>query len=414
MPPVMPVRGTHDVLPDDLRRHRHVEETARAVAARYGYQEMAIPIFEFTEVFARTLGETSDVVTKEMYSFADKGGDSITLRPEATAGVARAFISNGLAQQLPLKIFVRGPMFRYERPQKGRQRQFHQVDVELLGVPEPLGDAEIICLADDFLAALGLASSVRLELNTLGDAESRSAYRDRLVAYLADFRDRLSEDSRARLERNPLRILDSKDDGDRAIVANAPPMSDSLNDASRHYFDDLQSRLLAAGIDYKVNPKLVRGLDYYCHAAFEFVTDRLGAQGTVLAGGRYDGLIGLMGGPPTPGTGWAAGVERLSMLVEDLAAPARPLAMVPVAPEQETAAFALARRLRAAGHTVDMAYSGAVKRRMKRANRIGARAAVVLGEAELSRDAAVVRDMETGEQAEVPLGDLEAHLARFR
>ena len=247
-----------------------------------------------------------------------------------------------------------------------------------------------------------------------GTQRSRAAYRQRLVGYLSDFADRLSEDSRSRLARNPLRILDSKDKGDRAIVADAPPLADSFNDASRRYFDDLQHRLEAAGIAYAVNPRLVRGLDYYCHTAFEFVTDRLGAQGTVLAGGRYDGLISQMGGPPTAGTGWAAGVERLAMLVDRVAAPSRPVAMVPVAPEQEAAAFALARRLRAAGLVVDMAYSGNMRRRMKRADRIRARAAVVLGEAELARDAATVRDMESGEQVEVPVADLEDHLARFR
>ena len=415
MAPVNPVRGTHDILPDDLRRFRLVEGTAQDVARRYGYGEIAVPIFEFTEVFARTLGDTSDIVTKEMYTFQDKGGDSITLRPEGTAGVARAFISNGLAQSLPLRFFYRGPMFRYERPQKGRQRQFHQVGVELLGVPDPMGDAEVICLGADFLRALGVEDKVALELNTLGDGESRQQYREKLVAYLEGHRSRLSEDSLRRLERNPMRILDSKDDGDRAVVADAPVLADSLNAASREFFATVRSALEAAGVGFRVNPRLVRGLDYYGHTAFEFVTDALGAQGTVLAGGRYDGLIKQMGGPATPGTGWAAGVERLSMLVGDPPPEPSPLAIVPIGGgELATAAFALARQLRASGFAVDMAYSGNVGRRMKRADRIAASAAIIIGEDEFARGAVTVRNMRDGGQEEVPLASLETYLARFR
>jgi histidyl-tRNA synthetase len=414
MAPVKPVRGTHDILPDDIGRFRHVEETARSVAHRYGYGEISTPIFEFTEVFARTLGDTSDVVTKEMYSFGDRGGESLTLRPEGTAGVARAFISNGLAQSLPLRFFYRGPMFRYERPQKGRQRQFHQVGVELLGIADPLGDAEIVCLGADLLEALGLGGKTVLHLNSLGDTESRVAYRQRLVSYLEDHRERLSQDSLQRLERNPLRVLDSKDEQDRAVVAEAPILSDSLNDESRRFFDAVCGALDAAGIAYRVDPRLVRGLDYYCHTAFEFVTDALGAQGTVLAGGRYDGLVKQMGGPPTAGTGWAAGVERLAMLSDGAPPAARPIAIVAIGEAPQTAAFVLAHRLRQAGFAVDMAYSGNMGRRMSRANKVGARATVILGEDELARDAAGVRDMESGTQQEVPLASLETFLSRFR
>ena len=414
MAPVKPVRGTHDILPDDMGRFRHVEETARVVAGRYGYGEIATPIFEFTEVFARTLGDTSDVVTKEMYSFDDRGGESLTLRPEGTAGVARAFISNGLAQSLPLRFFYRGPMFRYERPQKGRQRQFHQVGVELLGIADPLGDAEIICLGADLLDALGLGGKVTLLLNSLGDSASRAAYRDKLVAYLEGHRGRLSADSLQRLERNPLRVLDSKDEQDRAVVAEAPILTDSLNDESRRFFDAVRNALDGAGVAYRVDPRLVRGLDYYGHTAFEFVTDALGAQGTVLAGGRYDGLIKQMGGPPTPGTGWAAGVERLAMLSGETPPAARPLAIVALGEAAQAAAFALAHRLRRAGFAVDMAYSGNMGRRLSRANKVGARAAIILGEDELGRGAAGVRDMESGVQEEVPLASLETFLSRFR
>jgi len=414
MPSLQPVRGTHDILPDAMRRHRHVEETAREVAARYGFDEIATPVFEFTEVFQRTLGDTSDIVTKEMYTFQDKGGDSLTLRPENTAGVARAFMSNGLAQHLPLKVFYRGPMFRYERPQKGRLRQFHQIGVELLGVAEPLADVEVIVLGASILDELGLKDKATLELNTLGDGESRAAYRARLVAYLKDFESKLSPDSRERLARNPLRILDSKDEGDRRIIAQAPLFDDCLNDASRRFFDEVRRGLDAVGVAYRLNPRLVRGLDYYCHTAFEFTTEALGAQGTVLAGGRYDGLIEQMGGPPTPGVGWAAGVERLAMLIDAPRPSARPVAVVPAGSTSLLKAFALAEQLRAAGFTVDIGYSGTVAKRMKRANKIGARAAIVLGDAELERGSAAVRDMESGEQTEVPLASLERHLARYR
>ena len=409
-----PVRGTRDVLPDDSRRQRRVTETAHGIASAYGFAEISTPVIEFTEVFTRTLGDSSDIVTKEMYTFDDKGGDSITLRPENTAGIARAFLSNGLAQDLPLKFFCHGPMFRYERPQKGRQRQFHQIDVEILGVPGPLADVEVIALGAHVLEALGLEDKVSCELNTLGDAESRKAYRKKLVVYLEGHRDRLSKDSLVRLDRNPLRIFDSKDDGDRAVIADAPLLTDSLNDASRKYFDDLTDGLEAVGVSFRLNPRLVRGLDYYCHAAFEFVTETLGAQGAVLAGGRYDGLIEQMGGPATPATGWAAGVERLAMMIEEPPRPTPPIAVVPVGDGQGAQALGLTQKLRRAGLTVDIGYSGDLGKRLKRANKIKARTAVLLGEDELVRDAATVRDMETGEQEEVPLASLEEHLRRHR
>ncbi|CAA7623957.1 histidyl tRNA synthetase [Magnetospirillum sp. LM-5] len=405
---LQPVRGTHDLLPDDSRRHRHVEDTAFQLVRRYGYGEIVTPIFEFTEVFARTLGETSDVVTKEMYTFSMKEGESITLRPEGTAGVARAFISNGLAQSLPLKLFYRGPMFRHERPQKGRQRQFHQVGVEFLGVADPLADIETVSMGFRFLEALGLGDKVTLELNTLGDQESREAYRNALIAYLDPFRSGLSEESRNRLDKNPLRVLDSKDEGDKKIVAAAPLMTDCLTPSAKDYFDQLCQGLTDIGVPFTVNPRLVRGLDYYCHTAFEFTTTALGAQGTVLAGGRYDGLIGQMGGPATPGIGWAAGVERLSMLGGDIAATDRPVAIVPMGNAPQ--AMVLADRLRAAGISVELGFSGNMKKRMARADKAGARAVVILGEDEMARGAATVRDLDSGSQTEVALDRLTEHL----
>jgi histidyl-tRNA synthetase len=414
MAALQPVRGTQDLLPEEQRRHRTVVDTARRLAERYGYQEIATPIFEFTEVFARPIGETTDIVSKEMYTFADRGGEEITLRPEYTAGIVRAVLSNGLTQNTPLKFFASGPMFRYERPQKGRFRQFHQIDVELIGAAPPAADVEVIALGADILGALGILKRTQLELNTLGDAASRQVYREALVAYYAQHRDALSEDSLKRLERNPLRILDSKDESDKRINAGAPSFADYLTPEARAFFDAVRSGLDLLGIGYRVSPRLVRGLDYYCHTAFEFVTTDLGAQGTVLGGGRYDGLMGVMGGPETPGVGWAAGIERLALLIDEPPPSPRAVAVIPVGEKGEAAALKLAHELRQAGFVVDLGYSGNVGRRMKRANKIGARAAVILGEDELARAAATLRDLDSGEQVEVPLAALKDHLTPFR
>ncbi len=414
MPSLQPVRGTHDLMPEDARRHRHIVSTAREVSSRFGFEEVATPIFEFTDVFKRTLGDTSDIVTKEMYTFADRSGDELTLRPEGTAGIARAVISGGLTQNLPLKFFYSGPMFRHERPQKGRQRQFHQIGVELLGVAGPLGDIETIAVGAQVLDALGILAKTVLEINTLGDKESRDAYRAVLVTYFGGHLDELSEDSRNRLERNPLRILDSKDEGDRRIVAGAPSFADYLTPAASDFFAKVRAGLDALGIAHTVNPRLVRGLDYYCHTAFEFITDALGAQGTVLAGGRYDGLIGMMGGPETPGVGWAAGIERLAMLIGEPPAAPRPIAIVPIGNAAETAALTLAHGLRRAGCTVDLGYSGNLSKRMKRANKLNARYAVILGDDELQRGTATLRDLDSGEQEAIPLPQLQDRLAPAR
>lgn len=410
MSKLQPVRGTHDLLFDDLDLHRRVENVALDISARYGFREVATPIFEFTEVFARTLGETSDIVTKEMYTFETKGGEQITLRPEGTAGIARAFISGGLAQQAPLKMFYRGPMFRHERPQKGRQRQFHQIGVELIGVEGPQADVEVITLADHTLKELNLSGAITLELNSLGDRESRANYREELVKFLSASKDQLSEESRGRLERNPLRILDSKDKGDRRILENAPALSDYLNEHSKTFFESVQSGLTKFGIEFKVNPRLVRGLDYYCHTAFEFTTDALGAQGTVLAGGRYDGLIEQMGGPVTPGIGWAAGIERLAMLLPEAQPARRMIALIPVGAEQEESVQKLAHELRYAGYCVDVGYSGNLGKRMKRADKINAAAAVIIGEEEAKTNAATVRNLQSGEQETVLQASLAEHL----
>ncbi len=410
MSTLQPVRGTHDLLPAEMRRHRHVTETARAVAERYGYLLMATPIFEFTEVFKRTLGEATDIVTKEMYTFEMREGESITLRPENTASVCRAYMSNGLQQELPLKFFYAGPMFRHERPQKGRQRQFHQIGVELFGVPEPAGDVEIIACGQRILAELGLADRITLELNTLGDPESRKAYRAALVDYFGQHLKDLSADSRERLERNPLRILDSKDAGDRKVVAGAPSFADYLTPAAADFFAAVKAGLEELGIGYQLNPRLVRGLDYYCHTAFEFTTEHLGAQGTVMGGGRYDYLVETMGGPATAGVGWAAGVERLAMMLLAEPPAPRPFALVPIGPAAEAAAPKLAEALRAAGLAVDLGFSGKVAKRMKRADKLGAPAAILIGDDELAAGEATVKDLASGQQQRVALAALAAHL----
>ena len=410
MRPLQPVRGTQDLLPEAARRHRRVGETARAFAELYGFLEIATPIFEFKDVFARPIGEHTDIVAKEMYTFTDRGGEEVTLRPENTAGVVRAVLSNGLVQSLPLKFFYEGPMFRYERPQKGRFRQFHQIGIELIGVAQPQADIEVLALGRRILDALGMGERTVLELNTLGDAESRAAYRQALVSYLSVRTSELSEDSRRRLKRNPLRVLDSKEEPDQHVIRDAPVFADYQNAESRRFFDQVRTGLDRLGIAYRLNPRLVRGLDYYTHTAFEFVTTDLGTQGTVMGGGRYDGLIEMMGGPAVPGVGWAAGVERLAMLMPEPLPLRSPVAMVPIGEAGEMAASKLAEELRDHGLAVDLGYSGNLARRLRRANRIGAFAAILLGEDELARGVATLRDLDTGVQCEVSLIDLPARL----
>jgi len=404
------VRGTQDLLPEVARRHRRVVEAARAAAELYGFAEMATPIFEFTDVFARPIGEHTDIVAKEMYTFTDRGGEEVTLRPENTAGVVRSVISNGLAQNVPLKFFYSGPMFRYERPQKGRFRQFHQIGIELIGVAEPQADIEVIALGSRILDTLGIGERAELELNTLGNSESRATYRKALVAYFSARITELSEDSRRRLKRNPLRIFDSKEEVDQQVTRDAPVFADYLNPDSRHFFDRVRAGLDRLGIGHRVNPRLVRGLDYYTHTAFEFVTTDLGAQGTVMGGGRYDGLVEMMGGPALPGVGWAAGIERLAMLIAEPPSPPSPVALVPIGEAGEIAALKLAEDLRNRGFAIDLGYTGNLARRLRRADRISAFAAVLLGDDELARGAATLRDLNNGTQSEVSLAELPTRL----
>ncbi|AXY23127.1 Histidine--tRNA ligase [Komagataeibacter saccharivorans] len=410
MSSIQPVRGTHDLIGEDHRRFTHVVETARRIVSLYGFDEWATPIFEDTRVFSRSLGDTSDVVSKEMYTFEDRGGESLTLRPEGTAAICRALVTNGLTQSLPQKVFYAGPMFRYERPQKGRYRQFHQIGAELLGAAEPLADAEVIAMGRDVLRALGIENETVLELNTLGDTASRDAWRTALIAHFSAHRADLSADSQARLERNPLRILDSKDENDRRLVADAPTIAQFLTPEAREFWDDLRRTLDLMGVRFRENPGIVRGLDYYGHTAFEFVTTRLGAQGTVLAGGRYDGLVAEMGGPKTPAIGWAGGIERLSMLLDSTPAEPRPVAIIPMGADAQGAAITVLQGLRAAGIRAETSYRGNMKRRLERANRMKATHAILIGSDEIARGVVQAKDLDSGQQTEVPMDNVAAFL----
>ncbi len=410
-----PVRGTHDLYGDDSYLFRLIETKARNVAKNYGYSEILTPMFEFTEVFARGVGETSDIVSKEMYSFT-RGDDNITLRPEGTAAVCRAVASNGMEQDAPLKFFYFGPMFRYERPQKGRQRQFHQLGIELLGTDSPLADVEVMAGTKQILDTLGLDKGIKLHINTLGDSESRANYRDALVEYFKDFKDELSEDSKTRLEKNPLRILDSKDEGDKKIVANAPVMSDYLNQESKDFFDAVLKGLDALEIPYFVNAKIVRGLDYYNHTVFEFIdeSDTLGAQSTVAAGGRYNGLVKTLGGGDIGGVGMASGIERLMIMMGEVKDPSRPVVIVPVSNDVVDDALKITNRLRKAGICTELGFSGNMSKRMKKADKLKACAAIIVGADELANGQVVLRDLDTGNQENIELNDLEKVIANRR
>ena len=367
------IRGTQDIFGAEAEAFSHVVETFDRVRRLYRFRRIEMPVFEKTQVFSRSLGETTDVVSKEMYSFDDRGGESLTLRPEFTAGIARAYLTNGWQQYAPVRLATHGPLFRYERPQKGRYRQFHQLDAEIIGAGEPQADVELLCLADQLLKELGIADGVTLQLNTLGDGASREAWRSALIAYFRDHAASLSEDSQDRLERNPLRILDSKDPRDKPFTADAPRIDDFLTGEAQDFFGQVTAGLHAAGVAWVRAPALVRGLDYYRHTAFEFVTDRLGAQGTVLGGGRYDGLIEALGGPATPAVGWAAGIERLAMLVgtrDDVAAD------VVIAVEDDgalgAATTALA-ALRRGGLSGEIVATGSPRKRYDKATKIPAK-----------------------------------------
>ena len=405
------IRGTQDIFGADAEAFAFVVEAFERVRKLYRFRRVEMPVFEKTEVFSRAIGETTDVVSKEMYSFDDRGGESLTLRPEFTAGIARAFLSNGWQQHAPVKLATHGPLFRYERPQKGRYRQFHQIDAEIIGAGEPQADVELLAMADQLLKELGI-TGVTLHLNTLGDGDSREAWRAALVEYFLGVKDELSEDSQERLEKNPLRILDSKDRRDQKFVADAPKIDQFLSDDARAFFDAVTSGLDAAGVKWQRAESLVRGLDYYRHTAFEFIPDegseaagKLGSQSTILGGGRYDGLMESLGGAPTPAVGWAAGIERLAMLVGDRAEPNADAIVVVENDGAMDAAIAALGTLRRSGLTAELFASGSPRKRFDKAVKAGAEAIVAFD----LRDGAPARRIKADEAA---TARLEALLGR--
>lgn len=413
------VRGMQDIFYPDTDLFRFINQVTFEVVSLYGCREIVTPIMELTEVFSRTLGESSDIVHKEMYSFTDRGGDSITLRPEGTAGIARSFISEGLTQDLPLKFYYFGPMFRYERPQKGRYRQFHQLGVEMLGFDSFASDVECILLARDVLKRLGLLADVRLEMNTLGAPEDRAKYRESLQAYFMSRKNDLSEISQIRLETNPLRILDSKDKKDQEIVQEAPVLGDFLSPESRDFFTGVQNLLARSGVEFHLNSRLVRGLDYYSHTVFEFVTDRLGSQGAVLAGGRYDALIEQMGGPKTRAVGWASGVERLMLLLKETGldqvllkefAKGLPnLAVISLDEQSLWHGCLVSEALRSFGFQTDTIFQGNFSKKLKKADRLGAQYVFIVGQSEVEKGLIAVKNLKSGLQKSLQLkggGDL--------
>ncbi|MDE2359228.1 MAG: histidine--tRNA ligase [Betaproteobacteria bacterium] len=410
------VRGMNDVLPDEAALWEYFEDTTRDVFRRYGYRNLRVPIVEPTPLFVRAIGEITDVVEKEMYTFADKlNGDSLTLRPEATAGIVRAAIEHNLTYERPQRVWLAGPMFRHERPQKGRYRQFHQFDVEALGFAGPDVDAEQMVMLARLWRALDLADDIRLEINSIGDPAERKAHRAALVEHFSRHADALDEDSKRRLHTNPLRILDSKNPSMQPLTAAAPKLVDRLGEASRAHFENLQSLLAEHGLAYTINPRLVRGLDYYNRTVFEFVTDRLGAQGTVAGGGRYDGLFEQLGGKPTPACGFGMGVERMILLLQDARCGARPVPLAYVVHAGDAAAKlarAAAEALRDAGHAVVVnAGGGSFKSQMKRADASGARYALIIGDDEAAAGTVAVKPLRGGdEQTEVPAGHIAARI----
>ncbi|GAB4344660.1 MAG: histidine--tRNA ligase [Gammaproteobacteria bacterium] len=420
---IQAVRGMHDILPEQSSLWQFLEGSIKQTLLSYGYREIRPPILERTELFARSIGEVTDIVEKEMYTFEDRNGDSLTLRPECTASCVRAGIENGLLYNQVQRLWYSGPMFRHERPQKGRYRQFYQMGAEVFGLEGPDIDAELIMMSARMWRAIGVDDIVHLELNSLGSAEERGVYREALVAYLTRYENDLDEDSRRRLESNPLRILDSKNPEMREIIDGAPSFADYLGTASRNHFDGLRSLLDAAGIGYTINPRLVRGLDYYCNTVFEWVTDQLGAQGTVCAGGRYDGLVEQLGGKRTPGVGFALGLERLVALIEEREQPvidqqAPHLYFVTAADaEARREGLLLAESLRDSLpglRIMSHCGGGGFKSQFKRADRSGARWAVILGEEELAARTASVKDLR-GEldQQSLPQAELAAFFASW-
>ena len=399
------VRGVHDLLPDILHKQNLVINEGLKISEKYCYQQIETPIFEFAEVFTKPLGETSDIVTKENYIFKDRSEDELMLRPEGTSGVVRAFLNAGLTQNIPKRYSYYGPMFRYERPQKGRLRQFKQFGIECIGINNSMADVEVISLGHAFLEKLKILDKINLKINTLGDSETRLRYREALVDYLNDYKSELSNESIKRLSENPLRILDSKNDTDKKILINAPNIIDYLNEASKERFEKVCIGLSALKIKYQIDKNLVRGLDYYCHTAFEFITSDLGSQGTVLAGGRYDGLAKMLGGVDTPGVGWAAGVDRLSLMINEEFVNKPDLVLMAVSENLEPLLMPIMKKLVDKGLKVEILITGNMSKKFKRANKVGASYAIILGEEELSKNIIKLKNLIIGSERYVSLDE---------
>ena len=392
------VRGVHDLLPNDLQNHNRVINAGLDISDKYNYCQIEIPIFEFAEVFTKPLGTSSDIVTKENYIFKDRSEDELMLRPEGTSGVVRAFLNAGLVQDVPQRFSYYGPMFRYERPQKGRLRQFKQFGIECLGLSSSMADIEVISLGNDFLCRLGLLNKINLKINSLGDFESRNNYREALVNYLNDYQSNLSTDSLNRLTVNPLRILDSKNEVDQKIVKNAPNILDYLNYKSKARFDDICKGLDHLNVNYTIDKNLVRGLDYYCHTAFEFTTNELGSQGTVLAGGRYDGLSEMLGGPEVPGVGWAAGIDRLALMVKSEFFNKIDVVLIGQSENINYLLFPIMKTLVQNGIKTEIIYNGNISKKFKRANKIKALYAIILGEDEIRKKVIKLKNLKMGSE----------------
>ena len=399
------VRGVHDLLPETLSKHNLVINEGLNTSSKYCYSQIDVPIFEFAEVFTKPLGKTSDIVTKENYTFEDRSGDLLMLRPEGTSGVVRALLNAGLTQDLPQRFSYFGPMFRYERPQKGRLRQFNQFGIELLGISSSMADIEVISVGYEFLKKLNIKGNVCLKINSLGDHDSRTNYKKVLVDYLNDYKFELSDESLKRLLENPLRILDSKSEVDQKILVKAPNVLDYLNEESKERFERVCEGLKYLNIPYEIDKNLVRGLDYYCHTAFEFITNDLGAQGTVLAGGRYDGLSKILGGLDLPGVGWAAGIERLALMLDNKYNNYPDVVLMGLSDNFNMSLLPIIQQLISSGIKTETLYTGSVSKKFKRANKLNASFVIIIGEDEVNKNVIKLKNLKSGDQENITLNE---------
>ena len=399
------VRGVHDLLPETLSKHNLVINEGLNTSSKYCYSQIDVPIFEFAEVFTKPLGKTSDIVTKENYTFEDRSGDLLMLRPEGTSGVVRALLNAGLTQDLPQRFSYFGPMFRYERPQKGRLRQFNQFGIELLGISSSMADIEVISVGYEFLKKLNIKGNICLKINSLGDHDSRTNYKKVLVDYLNDYKFELSDESLKRLLENPLRILDSKSEVDQKILVKAPNVLDYLNEESKERFERVCEGLKYLNISYEIDKNLVRGLDYYCHTAFEFITNDLGAQGTVLAGGRYDGLSKILGGLDLPGVGWAAGIERLALMLDNKYNNYPDVVLMGLSDNFNMSLLPIIQQLISSGIKTETLYTGSVSKKFKRANKLNASFVIIIGEDEVNKNVIKLKNLKSGDQENITLNE---------